>query len=585
MPGERRVALLVMEPNLPDGGGASFGLGVRRMEASLRADPGLGAVETHVIDSQTKDVNAWLAEVETVDASIVGLTAHVWSFPTFIEVARRLKRNRPDRMIVLNGPLARPSMFALPPWRDAAASVDALMQGSELAFRDVVRLRERTADALRAVPGMHLPSEEGWVSTGDAPAAELDALPSPIRMRLVPTDRTVPLEIYRGSTLHCARCAPGAVEAEGSTASEAYLAEELGALRAAGAPSAQIVEGALNLSARAFEQLAAAERRVGFFQQAALFAAIEPEHIHEEHIAFLRGVSKANLYARLPSLGKDAGPGAHSIFRESRFAKVIEQLAEFTDIEVHLVLGLPGDGPAGFRRTLERARELPCKVRIFHCLVLPDDLMARAPASFELRFDPYTLMMRSCLGWSEDALSRERSRLIEMAYREGGEITPDMWSFPGPNEVRQPAQPVSSGVIPPGGDIRVEGAVAELTPAGQDLQRVLELGIREATSGGWTFVEASARPGELVVIMKTRDGALVVEMRPASPTESAYKVVDGVAFGYRSPRGVRMSDGALRLLDRVLQKLHAPARAALGLSGQDGGPGSARVRRFRPTPL
>ena len=38
--------------------------------------------------------------------------------------------------------------------------------------------------------------------------------------------------------------------------------------------------------------------------------------------------------------------------------------------------------------------------------------MTRAPASFELRFDPSTLMMRSCLGWSEEALSRERSRLI-----------------------------------------------------------------------------------------------------------------------------------------------------------------------------
>jgi hypothetical protein len=262
------------------------------------------------------------------------------------------------------------------------------------------------------------------------------------------------------------------------------------------------------------------------------------------------------------------------------------------------VLGLPGDGPIAFRRTLERARELPCKVRIFHCVVLPDDLMARAPASFELRFDPQTLMMRSCLGWTEEALSRERSRLIEMAYREGGEITPEMWSFPGPKDLQRPPLP-GSGVVP-SGNVRLDAA-SELERAGQDLERVLELGIREATSGGWTFVEASARPGEIVVIMKTRDGALVVEMRPAtaeadattaetepsaendrpsSPPDTTYKVVDGVAFGYRSPRGAKISDGALRLLDRVLQRLHAPARTALGL----GEPGSARVRRFRATP-
>jgi hypothetical protein len=577
MSGEHRIALLAMEPNMPDGGGAPFSYEIRRVEASLLADPGLADVKVRVIDSQAKDVDAWLAEVEAFDAELVGFAAHVWSFPTFVEVARRLKRARPERTLVFSGPTARPAMFTLAPWRDASANIDALVHGSELTFRDLVRLADRSPAALQALPGLHVPTEDGWASTGEAPAVELDALPSPIRMGLMPMDRTVPLEICRvpSASLACR-------SSSGGVFSEEYIASELRAMLAAKAPAAQIVEATLNVSARAFRNLVAAERQVGFFQQAALFASIDPENVQDEHIEFLKSVSRVYLDARLSPL-KYAPDETPRPFRESRFAKVIEELSKFTEIEVEILLGLPGDSPVVFRRTLERARELPCKVRIFHCLVLPDDLMTRAPASFEMRFDPSTLMMRSCLGWSEEALSRERSRLIEMAYREGGEITPDMWSFPGPGEARKPPGALRSGVVPPGGEIRVE-STTPLSPAGQDLQRVLELGIKEATSGGWTFVEASARPGEIVVIMKTRDGALVVEMRPASPSESAYKVVDGVAFGYRSPRGVRMSDGALRLLDRVLQRLHAPARTALGLSTNDGGPGSARVRRFRPTP-
>ncbi|WP_438019023.1 oxidoreductase [Sorangium sp. So ce315] len=549
----------------------------------MLADPELAGVPIHVIEAQTRDLDAWVAEVENVDADVIGLAAHVWSFPTFVEVSRHLQRNRPGRTIVLCGPLARPAMFALAPWRDAAACIDALVHGNELTFRNIVRLSERAPEALRAVPGLHVPTADGWVSTGEAPYVAPDELPSPLRMKLLPTDRVVPLAISRGGVMSCPTCGASTGDASAGAFSEAYLVEELSALLAAGAPGVQIVDAPLNLNAEAFRNLVAAEKRVGFFKQGALIASIDPEHVHDEHLEFLRGVARASLGARLPPLTKDTGDGTQRPFRESKFAKVIEELSTFTDIEVDILLGLPGDGPVTFRRTLERARELPCKVRILHSLVLPDDLMTRAPASFELRFDPFTLMMRSCLGWSEDALSRERSRLIEMAYREGGEITPDMWSFPGPREMRRPAMPLGSGVVPPGGEIRVEGATT-LAPAGQDLQRVLELGIKEATSGGWTFVEASARPGEIVVIMKTRDGALVVEMRPASPTENAYKVVDGVAFGYRSPRGVKMSDGALRLLDRVLQRLHAPARTALGLSTQDGGPGSARVRRFRATP-
>lgn len=568
---------------MPGGGGAPSSYELHRVEASLLADPALAGLQVRIIDAQTKDVDAWLAEVESLDAELVGFAAHVWSFPTFVEVARRLKRAHPERTLVFSGPTARPAMFTLAPWRDASASIDALVHGSELTFRDLVRLRlhldDRSPAALRALPGLHLPTEGGWASTGEAPAVPLDTLASPIRMGLMPMDCAVPLEICRVGAPWTAGGPPSAEEPSGVFSAE-YLAEELRAMQAANAPGAQIVETTLTLSAQAFRNLVAAERQVGFFRKATLFASIDPERVQDEHLEFLKGVSRVVLDARLQPLKEAARETPHP-FRESRFAKMIEELSAFTEIEVKILLGVPGDSPTTFRRTLERARELPCKVRIFHCLVLPDDLMTRAPASFELRFDPSTLMMRSCLGWSEDALARERSRLIEMAYREGGEITPDMWSFPGPREMRRPPLPLGSGIVPSGGQIRVEAPT--LSPAGQELQRVLEVGIREATSGGWTFVEASARPGEIVVIMKTRDGALVVEMRPASPSETAYKVVNGVAFGYQSPRGARMSEGALRLLDRVLQRLHAPARAALGLSTHDDGPGSARVRRFRAT--
>ena len=95
---------------MPDGGGAPSSHGIRRVEASLLADPELAGVSIHVVDAQTRDLDAWVAEVEAVDADVVGLAAHVWSFPTFIELARHLKRNRPGRTIVLCGPLARPAM-------------------------------------------------------------------------------------------------------------------------------------------------------------------------------------------------------------------------------------------------------------------------------------------------------------------------------------------------------------------------------------------------------------------------------------------------------------------------------------------
>lgn len=589
---------------MPDGDCTPFSYGARRVQAALLADPTLDDAEVRLVEAQATDPETWIAEVEALDADVIGLSAYVWSFPTFVEVARQLKRRRPDRTVVFGGPSARPAMFTFPPWRESAAEVDALViGGGELAFRALVRAGPRSRDDLRAVPGLHLPSRGGFQPTAPAPdPVALDHLPSPAVMGLLPARRTAPLEIFRSPELFCGCCSPGSREdGPGTIFSEDYLAAELSALRDARAPGAELVGAALHRSPRAFANLRAAERRAGFFKDAALFASVDPAELDDEHLAFLRGVARARLDVPLrPS------PGADPAWRGARFAAALEDLAAFAQVEVELILGLPGDTPASFREALDRARELPCKVRIFHALVLPDDLMARAPASFEMRFDPVTLMMRSCLGWSEDALARERNRLIEMAYREGGEITPGMWSFPGPSRPRRSRRPAAEALQP--GEPRAErlpdlgAAVAEiaavpdapvqiheaqedeLAPASVDLQVVLEEGIRHATSGGWTFVEASTRPGELVVIMKTRDGALVLEMRPASPAAHAYKVVGGVAFGYSTPRGARMSEGALRLLDRVLQTMHGPARSALGLDSASPAPASVRVRRLPVAP-
>jgi len=597
-----RVALLSMEPPIPDSEYTPFSYGVRRIQASVLADPGLSEVEVRLVEAQTLDPEAWIAEVEDLDADVVGISAYLWSLPTFVEVARGLKRSRPDRLVVFGGPSARPAMFALPPFRESAADIDALVTGEgEIAFRELLRARPRSRDDLGAVPGLHLSGRGGFQPTAPAPALDsLDDLPSPVLMKLIPTHRTVPLESYRGCPLSCAFCEWGDLDKPDKVFSEDYLAAELAALRDARAPSVQIVDAALNLNSRAFRNLVAAERRAGYFKDATLFASIYPTHLDEQHLEFVRGVAQARLDIGLQSFNRDALDVNQRPFRKERFAQVVEELSRHAHVEVELILGLPGDSPASFRETLDRARELPCKVRISHCLVLPDALLTHAPASWEMRFDPVTLMMRSCLGWSEEALTRERNRLIEMAYREGGEITPAMWSFPDPTRNRRrvretpETRPGLAGVAPEIGQpapVEIHAQEASQTPDAEDLapasvalQGVLEERIRQATSGGWTFVEASTRPGELVVIMKTRDGTLILEMRPASPDARAYKVVGGVAFGYRSPRGARMSDGVLRLLDRVLQTLHAPARSALGLEGAPTAPTSVRVRRLPVAP-
>ncbi|EYF01760.1 B12-binding domain-containing radical SAM protein [Chondromyces apiculatus] len=605
MPDPSRVALLSMEPGIVGNDYTPFSYGVRRLQAALLDDPRLSDVEVHLVESQSRDPEAWVAEVEACDAGVVGFSTYTWSFATFLEVARRLKRAQPGRVIVLGGPSARPAMFALPPWRAAVADVDALVvTDGELIFRDLVHARPRGREDLREVPGLHISSAGGFVATAPAPELmQLDALPSPARMGLIHGGRTVPLETYRGCPLSCAFCQWGDLNRPDRIFSEEYLVAELTALRDAGAPSAQLVDAALNLNSRAFRNLASAERQVGLFREAILFACVYPTYLTEQHLEFLSGVPRACLDVGLQSFNKETLDTNQRPFKESRFGQVIEDLSRLAQVEVEVILGLPGDSPEAFRKTVERARELPCKVRVFHCLVLPDALMTRAAPSSAMTFDPLTLRMQSCLGWSEEALAKERAWLVEEVGRVDGEIAADMWSFPAPKyaQERAAARAASARTA----SARTTGAraasaraasvktasvktasvktasvgtarvVAQSEPGSEALRDVREKVssvLREVTGGLWSLVEISTitdGKARLTLTVKTREASVVVEATPATTMPRAYKVIDGVAFTYRMAAGGRLSDGAGRLLDRVLRRLHGSAREVLGLGAAE----------------
>lgn len=119
-------------------------------------------------------------------------------------------------------------------------------------------------------------------------------------------------------------------------------------------------------------------------------------------------------------------------YDEARFEQTLHQLKEVAGVAIEIILGLPGDTPENFRKSFERARSLPCALRVYHCVVLPSALMVRAPASDRLVYDAVDLKMRSCLGWTEQALQTECDHMTRRAESEGGRSGQFFWIFPPP---------------------------------------------------------------------------------------------------------------------------------------------------------
>src|SRR5262249_47989941 len=82
----------------------------------------------------------------------------------------------------------------------------------------------------------------------------------------------------------------------------------------------------------------------------------------------------------------------------------------------------------------ERVRKLPVSIRVFHCLVLPSALMTRAPVGFALSYDPFTLQVLSCKGWSRRDIE-ETCRWLDDAARSEDHQIPHggTWKFPRPD--------------------------------------------------------------------------------------------------------------------------------------------------------
>ena len=61
--------------------------------------------------------------------------------------------------------------------------------------------------------------------------------------------------------------------------------------------------------------------------------------------------------------------------------------------------------------------------------------MVRAPESYRLDYDPVSLKMRSCLGWSHDELQREVDFVTRRAEIEDGATGQYFWVFSAPGAI------------------------------------------------------------------------------------------------------------------------------------------------------
>jgi radical SAM superfamily enzyme YgiQ (UPF0313 family) len=425
-------------------GGAYFpSFGIRRIHAAAAADPACPGHEIRIIDIEREDVAAYIDEILAFEPDILGISIYVWSTDCMVAVARGVKRRRPETLIVFGGPSARSALFDLDYYNDPGDYLDAVVEGDgEVIFRAIARLPELTRDALRGVPGAIIPTSPGWHRTPPPLGGmELDNLPSPFQLGLMPEGTVAYLETFRGCPFTCRFCEWGTRDLRRGIFSVDYLTRELRAFAEIRAPAVFLLDAGLNLNIRAFHNLRQANREVGFLKHTLFWAEIYPSAVRDEHLEFLQEIGAGYLGVGLQSSDRDVLRLHQRPTESARFEEAVRRLASVTSIELQIIFGLPGDSPDGFRRTLDYALSLPGAVRAYHCLVLPDALMTRGLPEWGMQFDPRTLAMTSCLGWERDDIAEMRQELRQRSQMMGGKWGNFWWSFPARRPAMAPAFP------------------------------------------------------------------------------------------------------------------------------------------------
>jgi radical SAM superfamily enzyme YgiQ (UPF0313 family) len=430
----RRIALICLTP-LPDtdelGDARLPSYGIRRVQAAVVADPECPGHVVRLFDFGRPDVNAYVQQILAFEPDIVGFSIYVWSTECMVAVAREIKHRLPRCVIVFGGPSARSALFDLEPYRDPSSYLDALVEGDgELIFRQIARAPALDRAAMLGVRGLTIPVRGGWHKTPPALGhVDLDTLPSPFQLDLIPPGAVAYLETFRGCPMSCRFCEWGADRSREIFSAE-YIAREIRAFERMKAPAVFLLDAGLNLNIRAFRNLRQAAAETGFLKDTLFWAEIYPTAVRDEHLDFLREIGPAYLGVGLQSRDPKVLQLHQRPSESNRFEAAVRRLASVTNIELQIIFGLPGDTPDGFRRTLDYALSLPATVRAYHCLVLPDALMTRGLPEWDMKFDPHSLAMVSCQGWDAEDILAMRAELALKTTRAGGKAGRFWWSFP-----------------------------------------------------------------------------------------------------------------------------------------------------------
>jgi radical SAM superfamily enzyme YgiQ (UPF0313 family) len=320
---------------------------------------------------------------------VVGLSCYVWNITALTAVCRLVKARRPRTRIVLGGPEVGPVAASV---LESNRHADVVVRSEgERPFAAIVS-RWMRGDDLSLVPGITYRDGDGLHDNGDAPIVrDLNELASPhLTLDTDLTGRSVCIETQRGCVFRCNFCF---YNKDLSIRNRRFdldrVKEEIAHWLRQDIRELYLMDPIFNLNAERARDIcrfiaARNHRRIG------VHAEVWAEFIDDELARLMRDAGFTFLEVGLQSTDDAALATVERRLRLERFLDGVAALKRHgLWWELQLIVGLPGETRASFRRSLDFAASLdPPVLAVYPLMVLPGTELWRKATELRLAFDP-----------------------------------------------------------------------------------------------------------------------------------------------------------------------------------------------------
>ena len=349
-------------------------------------------------------------QILNLDPDIVGLGLFVWSDYVARKVALLLKEAKKDILVVGGGPWVSGDLVALAREYDA---FDCLIAGdAEFSFSEVVErfFESRTIESLKGIAGT-IVRENDSVTITPRKVIDPNLVPNPYGGPLVNPIENVRIIVRRGCGMKCKYCNWGGGFSKALSEENIRFSMEYAGSR--GVPI-WIVDSAINRRKHDLSTLASVSQgleRKGL--QVLMGGFIDYEMVDTKTCDLMRQSSFIYSEIGLQTINPQALAQNNRKFDRGVFERAVSMLRGIAEVVVDIMLGLPGDNPEGFVKTVDYLKSLGVRVHLFYFLGVTSSEYFMNKEKYGLVFDPIYHYLVSSPTFSEKDLSSCASYYVE----------------------------------------------------------------------------------------------------------------------------------------------------------------------------